>query len=87
MFTNKVVLRRTVGVWAGSGPLTRRVYMTHGLALAIVKYLGGRSGAIPVCRPGKWPHEARGFDLVRARHDTWGVLADLQRRADSPHPL
>jgi hypothetical protein len=40
VFTNNNPIRRIVAVWVGSQPITRRVYVTHGLVLAAVKYLG-----------------------------------------------
>jgi uncharacterized membrane protein YhaH (DUF805 family) len=40
VFTNNSAIQRIVGVWAGSRPITRRVYLTHGVLLAVVKYLG-----------------------------------------------
>ena len=40
VFTNNSAIRRIVGVWSGSRPVTRRVYLTHGIVLAVVKYLG-----------------------------------------------
>jgi hypothetical protein len=40
VFTNNSPIRRVVAVWTGSGPITRRVYATHGIALAAAKYLG-----------------------------------------------
>ena len=40
VFTNNSPIRRIVAVWIASGPITRRVYATHGVVLALVKYLG-----------------------------------------------
>ena len=41
MFTNNTPVRRMVTVWADAEqPVTRRVYVTHGLVLATAKYLG-----------------------------------------------
>ncbi len=40
VFTNNSAIQRIVGVWAGAQPVTRRMYLTHGVLLALVKYLG-----------------------------------------------
>ncbi len=40
VFTNNSAIQRIVGVWAGSRPITRRVYLAHGVMLAGIKYLG-----------------------------------------------
>ena len=40
VFINNSPIRRLLAVWTGSGPITRRVYITHGVALAALKYLG-----------------------------------------------
>jgi hypothetical protein len=40
VFTNNNPIRRLFAVWAGSRPITRTVYMAHGVMLAAIKYLG-----------------------------------------------
>ncbi len=40
MFTNKNPIGRILDVWASSRPIARSVYVTHGAALAAVKYVG-----------------------------------------------
>ena len=40
VFTDNSPVRRIAAVWTGSHPITRRVYVTHGVALAAAKYLG-----------------------------------------------
>jgi hypothetical protein len=40
VFTDNSAIRRIAAVWASSEPITRRVYLTHGVVLAAVKYLG-----------------------------------------------
>jgi hypothetical protein len=40
VFTNNSPIQRIVAVWAGAQPITRRVYVAHGVMLAVVKYLG-----------------------------------------------
>jgi uncharacterized membrane protein YhaH (DUF805 family) len=40
VFTNNKPIRHLVGVWISRDPIGRRVYLTHGAALAVLKYAG-----------------------------------------------
>ena len=68
VFTNSNPIRRLVTVWADRRvPVTRRVYCTHGLALALVKYLGDVA-LVYTATGALWTpfHYVRGFPALVA---------------------